>query len=91
MTILARPNRSDQIGPTKSVRPIWSDHYRHVTLHCNMNNRPCFPFYLPNRVTDSDLPDELSRVEFAPVNLETDVVVFKIFYDYDEICFLIDV
>ena len=56
-----------------------------------MNNRPCFPFYLPNRETDPDLRDELSRVEFASVNLEIDVVVFKIFYDYDEICFLIDV
>ena len=56
-----------------------------------MNNRPCFPFYLLNREADPNLPDELSRFEFAPVNLETDVVVFKIFYDYDEICFLIDV
>jgi|TARA_B110000263_G_scaffold34124_1_gene25816 hypothetical protein len=56
-----------------------------------MNNRPCFPFYLLNREADPNLPDELSRFEFAPVNLETDVVVFKIFYDYDEICFFIDV
>ncbi|MEO2182250.1 MAG: hypothetical protein ABGY43_08090 [bacterium] len=50
-----------------------------------MNNRPFASFYLANREIVADLPDELSRVESASVNLETDVAVFKIFYDYDEI------
>ena len=56
-----------------------------------MNNRPFAFFYLANRETDPDLPDELSRVESASVNLETDVVVIKIFYDSDEICFRTDI
>jgi isocitrate dehydrogenase kinase/phosphatase len=56
-----------------------------------MNNRPFASLYLANREIDPDLPDELSRVESASVNLETDVVVFKIFYDYDEICSRTDI
>ena len=56
-----------------------------------MNNRPFASFYLANREIVADLPDELSRVEPASVNLETDVAVFKIFYDYDEICFRTDI
>ena len=56
-----------------------------------MNNRPFASLYLANREIDADLPDELSGVESASVNLETDVVVFKIFYDYDEICSRTDI
>jgi isocitrate dehydrogenase kinase/phosphatase len=56
-----------------------------------MNNRPFASLYLANREIDPGLPDELSRVEFASVNLETDVVVFKIFYDYDQICSRTDI
>jgi hypothetical protein len=51
-----------------------------------MNNRPFAPFYLANRWFDPDLPDDLSRVEVESVSLDTQVVVFKIFYDDDEIC-----
>ena len=60
-------------------------------MYCNLNNRPFAFFYLANREIVPDLPDELSRVESASVNLETDVVVFKIYYAYDEICSRTDI
>lgn len=59
-------------------------------MHCNVNSRPFAYFYLANRWIDPELPDDLPRVELAPVILDTDVVVFKIFYDDDEICFHTD-